>query len=48
MRETLLTMFANKPWPFGRPPYLGSKLASMCELVGETALPTKRDTGKAS
>jgi hypothetical protein len=30
MRETLLAMFGSKPWPFGRPPYLGSKLAGEC------------------
>lgn len=48
MRETLLAMFGSKPWPFGRPLYLGSKLASTCELAGEIALPTKRDPGEAS
>jgi len=48
MRETLLAMFGSKPWPFGRPSYLGSKLASACELAGEIALPTTWDTGEAS
>ncbi len=48
MRETLLAMFGSKPWPFGRPLYLGSKLASACELAGEIALPTTWGTGEAS
>jgi hypothetical protein len=49
MREIpCLTMFDNKPWPFGRPLYLGSKLAGMCESVGQIALLTKWNTGKAS
>lgn len=48
MRETLLAMFGSKPWPFGRPLYLGSKSAETCEPAGETALPTKWDTDEAS
>ena len=42
----MLAMF-YEPWPSGRPPYLGSKLTNVCELVGETALPRMWDTGKA-
>ena len=26
-----MTMFGSKPWPFGRPSYLGSELARACE-----------------
>lgn len=48
-REILcLTMCGNTPWAFGRPPYLRSKLTGKCEPVGEIALRTKGDTGKAS
>lgn len=49
MRETpCLTMFGSKPWSFGRPSYLGSKLAIACVLAGEIALPTMWNTGKVS
>jgi hypothetical protein len=49
MRETpCLTMFGSKPWPFGRPSYLGSKLIRACERIGETALPRMWNTGDAS
>jgi hypothetical protein len=34
MRETpCMTMFGSKPWPFGRPSYLGSKPARACERM---------------
>ena len=40
MRERpCLAMFGNKPWPFGRPLYLGSKLTSPCELGRRNSSP---------
>ena len=37
----------KEPWPFDRPPYLGSTLTRCVNLVGQTALPTTWDTGEA-
>jgi len=43
-----MTMIEYNPWSFGRPLCLGSKFVITCEMTGETALPTKWDTGVAS
>ena len=34
-----MTMFEDKPWPFGRPPYPGSKLVSPCRADRRNSSP---------
>lgn len=34
-----MAMFGSKPWPFGRPSYLGSKLASVCRAGRRNSSP---------
>jgi hypothetical protein len=34
-----MAMFGSKPWPFGRPSYLGSKLASACRAGRRNSSP---------
>lgn len=34
-----MAMFGNKPWPFGRPPYPGSKLARACRAGRRNSSP---------
>ena len=47
-RDTLLAMFGVNRGRLVGHLYLGSKLASARELVGQTALPRMWDTGKTS